>query len=108
MLIDGNKAIATLSGKVIENGIEKISREIVILPNNDGLNDTWDLSNLNIEKAQIFNRYGLEIYSKSNYIDEWDGRADNGNELPTATYYYVLTFPNGIVKTGWVYLNREN
>ena len=79
-----------------------------ISPNNDGDNDSWDLSNLNVEKAQIFNRYGVEIYSKNNYTDEWDGRTDSGEELPTATYYYVLTFSNGTVKTGWVYLNRVN
>ena len=79
-----------------------------ISPNNDGDNDNWDLSNLNVEKAQIFNRYGVEVYSKNNYTDEWDGRTDSGEELPTATYYYVLTFSNGTVKTGWVYLNRVN
>ncbi|MDD2907291.1 MAG: ATP-dependent zinc metalloprotease FtsH [Candidatus Gracilibacteria bacterium] len=40
ILIDGNKAIATLSGsKVVENGIERIKRNIVILPDNDSIND---------------------------------------------------------------------
>ncbi|MQP63663.1 T9SS type B sorting domain-containing protein, partial [Flavobacterium sp. LMO6] len=79
-----------------------------ISPNNDGDNDTWDLSNLNIEKAQIFNRYGMEVYSQNNYTNQWDGTTDSGDELPSATYYYVLTFINGTVKTGWVYLNRLN
>ncbi|UGS22274.1 choice-of-anchor L domain-containing protein [Flavobacterium cyclinae] len=79
-----------------------------ISPNNDGDNDSWDLSNLNIQKAQIFNRYGVEVYTKDNYTNEWEGRTNSGDELPTATYYYVLTFSNGTVKTGWVYLNRVN
>ncbi|WP_445719283.1 choice-of-anchor L domain-containing protein [Flavobacterium sp.] len=79
-----------------------------ISPNNDGDNDTWDLSNLNVEKAQIFNRYGMEVYSQNNYTNQWDGTTDSGDELPSATYYYVLTFINGTVKTGWVYLNRLN
>ena len=79
-----------------------------VSPNNDTYNDVWDLSNLNIQKAQIFNRYGVEVYSKNNYTNEWDGRTNSGEELPTATYYYVLTFSNGTVKTGWVYLNRVN
>jgi gliding motility-associated-like protein len=78
-----------------------------VSPNNDGLNDTWDLSNLNVEKAQIFNRYGMEMYAKQNYVDEWDGKSNQGHELPSATYYYVVTFKNGSAKTGWVYLNRE-
>jgi gliding motility-associated-like protein len=79
-----------------------------VSPNGDGLNDTWDLSNLNVQKVQIFNRYGVEIYTKDNYLKDWDGKSMNGNELPSATYYYVLSFSNGTVKTGWVYLNRED
>jgi len=41
VLIDWNKAIATLSGNVIDNWIEKIPRNIVILPENDSLKDLW-------------------------------------------------------------------
>lgn len=79
-----------------------------ISPNGDGLNDSWNLSNLKVEKAQIFNRYGMEMFSKSNYTNEWHGQTNGGHILPSATYYYVLTLPNGKVRTGWVYLNREN
>ena len=79
-----------------------------VSPNGDGLNDNWDLSNFDIDKVEIFNRYGTEVYSKRNYTNEWNGRSDNGNELPTATYYYVIFFKNNTTKTGWVYLNREN
>lgn len=49
ILIDWNKAFATLSwSKTIENGIEKIKRDIVILPKNDSINDLW-LKNPEIE-----------------------------------------------------------
>jgi gliding motility-associated-like protein len=75
-------------------------------PNGDGLNDTWDLSNLNVSEVKIFNRYGLEVYQQNNYTNQWDGRDMKGNELPTATYYYVITFESGKQKTGWVYLQR--
>ncbi len=77
-------------------------------PNNDDINDTWDLTGLNVEKAEIFNRYGMEVYSKIKYSNEWTGQANNGNVLPSGTYYYVISLSNGEVKTGWVYLNREN
>jgi gliding motility-associated-like protein len=79
-----------------------------VSPNNDNANDFWDLSNLNVQKAQIYNRYGTEVYSKLNYLNEWNGNSDTGKELPSGTYYYVLTFAHGKVKTGWVYINREN
>jgi gliding motility-associated-like protein len=76
-----------------------------ISPNGDGLNDSWDISGLNARKVQIFNRYGVEVYSRPNYTNEFEGKTNNGNELPTGTYYYVITLDNG-AKTGWLYINR--
>jgi gliding motility-associated-like protein len=78
-----------------------------VSPNGDGLNDTWDLSGYNVKRVEIFNRYGTKVYSKSNYVDEWHGQSDNSNELPDGTYYYVVEFNDSPVKTGWVYINRE-
>lgn len=78
-----------------------------ISPNNDGLNDNFDLAGYNISKLEIYNRYGSKVYSKSNYEDEWFGQSDNGNELPDGTYYYVINFSDKEPKTGWVYINRE-
>ena len=78
-----------------------------ISPNGDNLNDELDLSFYNIEKLEIFNRYGSKVYSKSNYEDEWHGQSDNGNELPDGTYYYVIDFTDIETKTGWIYINRE-
>jgi gliding motility-associated-like protein len=75
-------------------------------PNGDGLNDTWELSNLDVKQVKIYNRYGTEVYSKSNYTNEWDGTSNKGNELPDATYYYVIWFNNDKTTTGWVYINR--
>ena len=67
----------------------------------------WDLSGYNVKKVEIFNRYGTKVYSKSNYVDEWHGQSDDSNELPDGTYYYVVEFNDSPVKTGWVYINRE-
>ena len=115
LVIDDNgtyKVIATLTGCEKSVSITIDNSHCIIpkglSPNGDGLNDEWDLSNLNVEKAQIFNRYGMEMFGKSNYTNQWHGQSDKGHELPSATYYYVLTFSDGQVKTGWVYLNREN
>jgi len=78
-----------------------------VSPNGDGLNDSWDLSGFDVKKVQIFNRYGKEVYSKSNYTDEWVGKSNNGNELPDGTYYYVIEFNDMSPRTGCVYINRE-
>ena len=79
-----------------------------ISPNGDTLNDSFDLTGFNVEKLSIFNRYGTAVYSKTNYINEWAGQSDSGNELSDGTYYYVIELKNGgETRTGWVYINRE-
>ena len=77
-----------------------------ISPNNDTKNDYFDLTNFQVRKLEIFNRYGVKVYSKANYQNEWYGTTDDGKELPDATYYYVIEFESGKSKTGWVYINR--
>jgi gliding motility-associated-like protein len=79
-----------------------------VSPNNDTLNDNFNLIGLNVNKLSIFNRYGKEVYSKSNYRNEWHGQTDSDSELPTGTYYYVIERTTGSTESGWVYLNREN
>lgn len=78
-----------------------------ISPDNDGLNDSFNLTGMNVSKLSIFNRYGQEVYSKNNYTNEWHGQSKQDNELPTGTYYYVIESENN-QKTGWVYLNRKD
>ena len=75
--------------------------------NNDGKNDTFDLSGYNVRKLSIYNRLGVKAYSKNNYINEWGGQSDSGDELPDGTYYYVIERNDGETKTGWIYINRE-
>ena len=93
-----------------------VSSQVVVLPceiqkgispNNDGLNDNFQLEAFNVSKLEIFNRYGTKVYSKNNYENEWYGQSNGGQELPDGTYYYVITFTDMDAKTGWIYINRE-
>ena len=78
-----------------------------ISPNNDGLNDFFNIEKFDVKALSIFNRYGVKVYHKDNYRKEWNGLSDNGKELPDATYYYLIELNNGDHKTGWVYVNRQ-
>jgi gliding motility-associated-like protein len=78
-----------------------------ISPNNDGKNDSFDLSGFDVKQLSIYNRYGQQVYSRNNYQSEWHGQNDNNNDLPTGTYYYSIEQDGGEQKTGWVYINRE-
>ncbi|MFC7356330.1 gliding motility-associated C-terminal domain-containing protein [Jejudonia soesokkakensis] len=81
-----------------------------------GFNDSLDLEFLadrtGISQVQIFNRLGRLVFQQSNYINEWRGQSDDGNDLPSGTYYYVIDFAGddplyGRQATGWIYLNQE-
>ncbi|MBW2960300.1 gliding motility-associated C-terminal domain-containing protein [Mesonia aestuariivivens] len=88
-----------------------------ISPNNsDGLNDCLDLSFLNnrtgIESLKVYNRYGKLVFDQDAYVDTFCGQDQNGNQLTTGTYYYVLILKDedpvfGKVKKSWIYINQE-
>src|SRR5690606_34139051 len=63
-------------------------------PNGDGYNDSLDLTFLNdrtgIDKLQIFNRMGALVFEQNNYLNGWYGQTNDGDELPTGTYFYVI------------------
>ena len=77
-----------------------------ISPDGDGLNDVFDVSFLEINTIMIYNRYGMKIYSKENYKNEWNGQSDKGHELPSGTYYYIINTIENANLIGWVYLSR--
>ena len=82
-----------------------------------GQNDRLDLEFLadrsGISLFQVFNRHGLIVYEKANYVRQWKGQTNDNRSLPTGTYYYVINFENedpafGSQKTGWVYINLDS
>jgi gliding motility-associated-like protein len=61
-------------------------------PNGDGINDVWEIKNLNLYNdcvLEIYSPQGLRVYRTVNYSKPWDGTY-NGKPLPTGTYYYVI------------------
>jgi gliding motility-associated-like protein len=88
----------------------------LITPDGDGRNDTLIVSGLyNIydkHNLYIFNRYGQKVWKGNNDTGPWDGTANtglfnNGEILPTGTYFYVLELnePNIKPQAGYIYLN---
>jgi gliding motility-associated-like protein len=65
----------------------------IITPDNNGLNDTFTIKNLNIHcdvyKLLIYNRWGELIYESLPNKIFWDGRVEKGIVSP-GTYYFIL------------------
>ena len=79
-------------------------------PNGDGFNDCLILDHLedreDIDKIEVFNRYGTKIYELNEYIDQWCGRDQNGKVVPVGTYFYIIYFNSSKEPiTSWIYVN---
>jgi mucin-2 len=130
LLIDGTTYYATL---VTSTGCESQHRLLVKVdlnkcndllipdgfsPNNDGVNETFEIKNLaeiypnyNLE---IYNRYGNLLYKGNINTPNWNGTTTESginlgtSEVPVGVYFYILEFNDGIQKPiqGRVYLSR--
>ena len=69
----------------------------MITPNGDGLNDKWDLSSvpdLANMKVSVINRWGWEVYTSTDYQNNWNGTFEN-EPLQDGSYIYVLEYKTG-------------
>ena len=94
-------------------------------PNNDGLNEFFNIENIEntvcfpTNKVEIYNRWGVLVYETEQYdnnsrvfkgISEGRVTIDRAMELPTATYYYILNYTTSegeyLNKKGYIYLSK--
>lgn len=85
----------------------------VITPNGDKVNDIIDFSGVSGYKdfkGFVFDRYGREVFKAGKTRPYWDGYFQ-GKRLPTASYWYQVTYQDPAskqtaVKTGWILLKN--
>ncbi|MFN0216928.1 MAG: gliding motility-associated C-terminal domain-containing protein [Saprospiraceae bacterium] len=67
-------------------------------PNGDGANDFFGLVEVegvaNIEKMEIYSRWGQNIFASNDPDSVWDGTID-GNDAPSDVYVYVIFWRGG-------------
>lgn len=72
--------------------IRGVDAELFFSPNDDGVNDTWEIRNSEAFKnfeITILDAVGTELFTSQPYQNNWDGRY-RGEALPADVYYYVL------------------
>lgn len=80
-----------LSYEILPNGTIYIPN--AFSPNNDGINDTWEIMGEGIKSVEgaIYNRWGTLIYILRSQSDKWDGREQKeGKEVPEGAYTYKI------------------
>jgi len=101
---------------IFVNFIANVDASDGFSPNGDGINDTWSIENIDNfpnNLVQVFTRWGVKVYMQKGYVNNdpdkcWDGRTENGSDLPTGTYYYIIhtNEPGYKVMTGPVTIVR--
>ena len=80
-------------GKVVITVVNPgVSFPNTFTPNNDGINDNWNITGLDQypgTEVSVFDRTGARVYHTINYDQPFDGRL-NGANLPAGTYYYII------------------
>lgn len=79
-------------------------------PNGDGHNDYFMIKGIEDYRNNhftVFNRWGMEVYDKQGYLNEWKGDNESNAPLPDATYFYLLKIEGSKkVYKGYIDLRR--
>ena len=79
---------------VIKRNILIINYPKFFTPNDDGFNDTWNISELFLQKKSkiyIYDRYGKFIKQINPFNVGWDGKYNN-KMLPSDDYWFIVEF----------------
>ncbi|KAB1062887.1 gliding motility-associated C-terminal domain-containing protein, partial [Salibacter halophilus] len=86
---------------VIEGCAIEVIIPNVFTPNGDGLNDGFEIKNLDGPDfhLRIYNRWGTLVFDNENFMKSWDGHI-NGSPASDGTYYYILEVDPAIQTVG--------
>jgi gliding motility-associated-like protein len=103
----GMCSIAT--DEVFVRVFKKITIPNTFSPNNDGVNDLWNIDQLITYPKSvltIFTRDGHQVYRSIGYTQSWNGNYQ-GQVLPAGVYYYTIDLKNNTsIRSGWVMMLR--
>jgi gliding motility-associated-like protein len=89
--------------------LTKITVPNTFTPNNDGINDVWEIRFLDRypgSRVEVYSTTGQPIWKSVGYSKPWDGTSQ-GRPLPAGTYYFVVDPGNGDAKiAGYVTILR--
>jgi gliding motility-associated-like protein len=87
------------SDTVVVRSFGEIEIPTAYTPNDDGINDLWEIEQLFVfDKVTIdvYNRWGERVFHSDGYSADkyWNGTNASGKKLPMDAYYYVIDLHN--------------
>ncbi|HEY8929758.1 MAG TPA: gliding motility-associated C-terminal domain-containing protein, partial [Mucilaginibacter sp.] len=98
----------TASNQVTINFPPAVVPPNTFTPNNDGINDTWNIGGLSaypLCNVSIFSRYGQNVFQSIGYVKAWDGTW-KGSQLAAGPYYYIIKLNDTQTLSGEVTILR--
>ena len=97
-LTNNNNCLSTLDFVVTVLEDKKMQPMHVFTPNNDGFDDVFRIKRYLLPgdryQLTVYDRYGLEVYSSSDYQNDWNGEY-KGSKVPEGPYYYYIKDKDG-------------
>ena len=97
--VDGCTGLDT----VIVEVLQELNIPSGFTPNDDGMNDRWNLGGLDqypSAEITVFNRWGNVLFTQGIGSPPWDGTL-NGIPVPVGTYYYHIRVNEPVLQTEW-------
>jgi len=91
-----NYVITYRPGVLVILPVGKLVIPNAFTPNGDGINDTWNIQNIDQFPnctVHIYDRWGTSVYFAIGYGTPWNGNY-KGKPLPFSAYYYVIDLKN--------------
>ena len=88
--------------------IDKAKIPNIFTPNADGRNDNFYIPGVCADEdfyLQIFDRWGVLLFSATQRNRVWDGRLNDGNEAPDGVYFFIVNVSGNTYKS-FVHLVR--
>jgi gliding motility-associated-like protein len=93
---DANGCIGSATVEVFvtpENPYNVLHPDVFFSPNQDGVNDVWEVENIlsfSACRVTIFDEHGVVLQDAKPYQNDWDGRSSNGKKMPAGVYFYII------------------
>lgn len=92
IVTDGALCSDTATVTIVASDVSWLIIPNIITPNGDGSNELFTVKTKNIKSltADVFDRWGVKMYSWDGVNGGWDGKGKNGGLAPEGTYYYII------------------
>jgi gliding motility-associated-like protein len=79
----------------------------IFTPNQDGMNEYFEIKNLSSETALVvLDRWGNVVFESTDYQNNWTGKSMDGSELADGVYFYRVKPVQGDTIDGFLHLVR--